>query len=73
MIIIRFPDDPSERQALGYLAGRFSFKTWATGETAVPEAALPYLAREGVHFSVEGPATYERLIPALRDPPVAAV
>ena len=46
MIIIRFPDDAMERKGLGYLAGRFSFKTWATGETAVPEVALAYMARK---------------------------
>ena len=73
MIIIRFPDEESERQGLGYLAGRFSFKSWSTGETAVPDVALRYLAREGIRFTVEGPAPYERLIPALRNPPASAV
>jgi hypothetical protein len=72
MIIIRFPDAAMERRAFDYLAGRFSFKTWATGETAVPETALPYMAREGIRFSVEGPATYAQLIPAVRDPSAAA-
>jgi hypothetical protein len=43
MILIRFPDAASERKAWGHLAGRFSFKTWATGQTAVPEAALASL------------------------------
>ncbi len=66
MILIRFPDTDSERRALGYLAGRFSGKSWATGETMVPEEALPFLAAEGIRFTVEGPATYERLT-ALRD------
>jgi hypothetical protein len=56
MIIIRFPDQTTERRALGFLAGRYSFKTWDTGETMVPEAALPHLAVEGIRFSVEGPA-----------------
>ncbi len=73
MIIIRFPDAGSERRALGYLAGRFSFKSWASGETLVPEEALPFLAVEGVQFIVEGPATYEQSIPALRNPPAGAV
>jgi hypothetical protein len=67
MIQIRFSDDNSKRQALGYLAGRFSFKSWATGEMVVPEEALPFLATEGIRFSVEGRATYEQLIPALRN------
>ena len=73
MIVIRFPDTDSKRRALGYLAGRFSFKSWATGEMIVPEAALAYLASEGIPLIVEGPATYERIISAVRNPPAAAV
>ncbi len=73
MILVRFPDDQSKRRAVGFLAGRFSFKSWASGEMVVPEAALPFLATEGISFSVEGPATYERLISLIRNPPAAAV
>jgi hypothetical protein len=73
MICIRFPDAASERQALGFLAGRFSFKSWRTGETLVPEEALRALAREGIRFAVEGPATYEQLLPPLRDSSAHAV
>jgi len=73
MIIIRFPDSAIERRALGYLAGRFSFKTFATGETLVPESALAPMAAEGIQFTVQGPATYERLIPAIRNPVAAPV
>jgi hypothetical protein len=57
MVRIRFPDQPNKLKALGYLAGRFSFKSWATGEMLVPESALAELAVEGIAFSVEGPAT----------------
>jgi hypothetical protein len=35
----------------------------------LPEYALPCLAHEGISFIVEGPATYEQLIPAVRNPP----
>jgi hypothetical protein len=73
MIRIRFSDAASERRALGYLAGRFSFKSWANGDTLVPETALPFLAREGIRFSVEGPATYEQLISPVRNPSAPAV
>jgi hypothetical protein len=73
MIIVRFPDAQAKRWALGYLAGRFSFKSWATGEVMVPEVALPFLATEGIPFFVEGPATYERIVPALRSPSAPAV
>jgi hypothetical protein len=65
MIRIRLTDDTAKRRALGFLAGRYSFKSWATGEMLVPEYALPALAREGIAFIVEGPATYEQLISAL--------
>jgi hypothetical protein len=64
--IIRFPDAETEKRALGFLARRFPGKSYATGETVVPETALTHLALEGIKFTVEGTATYERLTP-LRD------
>ena len=67
MTIIRFDDSASKRRALGFLAGRFPFKSWSGGEMAVPEEALAHLATEGIAFAVEGPATYERLISSVRD------
>ena len=72
MIVIRFPGETTEKRALGLLARKFPGKSYATGETLVPEAALSYLAVEGIHFTVEGPATYERLTP-LRDIATAPV
>ena len=72
MIRIRFADATSERRALGYLASRFSFTSWADGLTLVPDHALPALARQGIPFQVEGPATYEYLIPAPRKSPAPA-
>jgi hypothetical protein len=68
MICIRFPDTASEHRALGYLAGRFSFKSFATGETIVPPEALPALALEGIPFQVEGPARYEHFAPRVPAP-----
>ena len=73
MITIRFPDPSSKHRALGYLAGRFSFKSFATGEMLVPVEALAALALEGIPFSVEGPATYEHYAPQVRNPAAAAV
>jgi hypothetical protein len=73
MIRIRFNNADSERRALGYLSGRFSFRSWADGETLVPEQALAALAVEGIPFVVIGPATYDRSIPPLRNPPATAV
>ena len=71
-IIIRFSDVETKRKALGKLAGRFSGKSWSSGEVMVPEAALAFLATEGISFAVEGPATNERMA-SLRDPAAAAV
>lgn len=66
MILIRFPNAESKRAALGSLAGRFTFKSWASGEMLVPEDALPFLAIKGITFAVEGPATYEQNASAFR-------
>jgi hypothetical protein len=73
MIQIRFADAAVEHRALGFLARRFSLKTWATGVTLVPEAALIALAREGISFTVVGPATYEQYSPTIRDPSAPAI
>lgn len=73
MILIRFPDNELKRRALGSLAGRFPFKSWATGEMFVPESALAFLAVEGITFTVEGPATYEQNGPAFRGAVAPAV
>jgi hypothetical protein len=62
MVIIRFQRVEMRRQALGRLLGRFSGKSWVIGELMVPEAALAFLAAEGVQFTVEGPATYDRVL-----------
>ena len=68
LIRIRFSDQESKRRALGFLAGRFSFTSYATGEVLVVESALTPLAVEGISFTVEGPATYAEAIPAFRTP-----
>ncbi len=73
MVVIHFPDAESKRRALGFMAGRFTFKSWATGEMVVPNSALAYMANEGIRFVVEGPATYERIISAVRNPPASTV
>ena len=70
MVIIRFADLESKRRALGYLARRFPGKSWVTGEVMVPGDALAHLAAEGFHFTVEGPASYERLASLQNTPPV---
>jgi hypothetical protein len=71
-ILIRFPDQETEKQALGKLIPRFSGKSWASGETAVPAQALGFLAEQGFQFSVIGRAPYEVITP-VRDPGSVAV
>jgi hypothetical protein len=73
MIRIRFPDAATERRGLGFLIGRFAFKSWATGETLVPPEALGALARENIPFFAEGPATYEQITQPVRTPPAPAL
>jgi hypothetical protein len=73
MVIIQFEDAATEKKALGWVPGRFSFKTWANGEMMIHENVLPFLAREGIHFKVKGPASYERILPAVRTPDSVAV
>jgi hypothetical protein len=73
MIIVRFDDQETEKRAIGWLAGRFSFKTWANGDLMLHERVLPHLARQGLSFKVHGPATYEHFAPAVRNPDPAVV
>lgn len=73
MIRIRFPDTVTEQRALGFLAGRFSFKSWKNGETLVPSAALAALAMAGFQFLTEGPANYEQFAPTVRDSVAPAI
>jgi hypothetical protein len=56
-ILIQFPDKETEQRALGKLIPRFSGKSWASGETAVPAPALSFLAEQGIKFTVIGPAS----------------
>jgi hypothetical protein len=73
MIKLRFPNPETERKAIGYLAGRFPFKTFADGYTLVPDSALARLAMEGISFTVEGRAAYEHIISQIRDPAAPAI
>jgi hypothetical protein len=73
MVKLRFPSSDVEHKAIGYLAGRFSFKTFADGYTLVPEAALSSLAVAGIPFTVEGPAAYDNVVPKIRDTAAPAV
>ncbi|MCE9556206.1 MAG: hypothetical protein K8T91_22895 [Planctomycetes bacterium] len=67
MVKIKFPDRQTEAEALGFLAGRFSFKSFDDGITLVPETALAILAAQGIRFSVEGKPVYAQIVPTIRD------
>jgi hypothetical protein len=67
MIHIQFPDSATEAEALGFLAGRFSFKSFDDGTTLLPEVALGHLAAQGIKFSVGGRAAYEQIVPTIQD------
>lgn len=67
MITITFPDRETEKQALGFLLGRFSGSVLRTGEHLVPESALEALADRNIPFTVKGKATYEQQTSAIRD------
>jgi hypothetical protein len=67
MITIKFTDQETRSEALGFLLGRFPGRALKTGEILVPEAALTALANEGYQFTVLGRSTYEQQIAALRD------
>lgn len=66
MVSITFPDRDTERKALGFLLGRFSGRVLKSGEHLVPPAALEALADQNIPFSVQGKATYEQQLAALR-------
>jgi hypothetical protein len=66
MVSIRFPDRETETRALAFLLGRFSGRVLKSGEHIVPEAALEALAQENISFTVQGKASYEQQVAAIR-------
>jgi len=66
MVTITFPDRETEKRALGFLLGRYSGRVLASGAHLVPEAALEALADQSIPFTVQGKATYEQQLAALR-------
>ncbi len=73
MVTITFADRETEKRALAFLLGRFSGRVLSTGEHLVPEAALSALADQNIPFSVQGKATYEQQVAALRGTAAATV
>jgi hypothetical protein len=73
MVTITFPDRNTEKRALGFLLGRFSGRVLKSGEHLVPEAALEALADQNIPFSVQGKASYEQQVAAIRGAAAPAV
>jgi len=73
MVRITFPDRATERNALGFLLGRFSGRVLKGGEHIVPEAALEALAEQNIPFTVKGKANYEQQVEAIRGTPAAPI
>lgn len=67
MITITFPNHETEKRALAFLLGRFSGRVLKSGEHLVPEAALEALADQNIPFTVQGKATYDQQIAAIRE------
>jgi hypothetical protein len=72
MVTITFPNRETEKRALAFLLGRFSGRVLRSGEHLVPEAALEALADQNIPFAVQGKATYEQQMAALRGAPPAS-
>ena len=66
MVVITFPDNATRKKALGFLFGRFTGKALKSGELIVPEGALAALADKDISFTVQGKASYEKQVAALR-------
>ena len=72
MVIITFPDRETQKEALGFLLGRFSGTVLKSGEHIVPEAALEALAEKNFVFTVRGKAD-DKQVAALRSAAAASV
>jgi hypothetical protein len=66
MVTITFPDRDTEKQALGFLLGRFSGRVLKSGEHIVPESALEALADQNIPFTVKGKTSYAQQVAAIR-------
>ena len=73
MIMITFPDRDTEKRGLALLFGRFSGRVLRSGVHLVPEAALEALVDQNISFTVQGKATYEQHVAALRGAPNPSV
>jgi hypothetical protein len=61
MVTIKFPDQETQDEAVGFLASHFSGRLLRSGEVIVPEEALVALANENFSFTVIGKTTSEQM------------
>ncbi len=73
MILIQFPDRETEIRGLAVLLNRFSGKVLRGGLHIVPEPALEALTSAKIPYTVNGPATYEQEVAALRGDAAATI
>jgi hypothetical protein len=73
MVKIAFPDRETSKRALGFLLGRYSGRVLRSGEQIVPEAALAFLAKQDIVFTVKGTTTYEQEKAAIRGAAASSV
>lgn len=66
MVVITFPDEQTEKKAIGFLLGRFRGTFLKSGEHILPETAMDALANQNIPFTVLGKASYEKQVAALR-------
>ena len=66
MVTITFPTREIEKQALGHLLGRFSGRLLSNGEHVVPEAALEFLAEQGISFTLQEKMSDEQMSYSVR-------
>jgi hypothetical protein len=64
VVVITFPDSDTQKEAVGFLLGRFSEKVLKNGEHIVSEAVPAALAEQNISFTVYGMAFYETQIAA---------
>jgi hypothetical protein len=59
MVVIKFPDPETDKEALGFLMGRFSGRVFRSGEVMVPKEALAALSDSGFSFAILSPVSDE--------------
>ncbi len=73
MVTVTFPDRETQKRAIAFMLGRFSFRVLRSGENLIPEVAMESLANQDIPFTVLGKATYAQHLAAFRGAATAQV